>query len=569
MVATRQRGIGALQRLTEIARSVGDPISADEAAAVADRVAHDLLVVACVGQFKRGKSTLIDALLGDPVLPSGVTPVTAVPTLVRFGEQRIARIRDRNGEWREIPVDALAAYVSEELNPGNEKGVAAAEVLEPAPLLAHGMCLVDTPGLGSVFDSNTKATLALVPQIDAALVVIGTDPPLSGAELQLIADAARHVDQIIVVLNKADRVDAHERDEACVFAKRLIEGRLVRPVERIYQISAKDQLNGSGSWPDWDDLIAALERLAVHSGRALSHAAGARAIERLTVRLAEAIAAMERTLAAPLAESEERIARLQTIVEDGQHKLADLSAALSMQEGEVATRLGDRARSFLAASSLDAHRRLDEHLRTHMTHFGPRLRRLAMADAQEITYEAVIAWRSVAERDAKETYEQAMQRFANSASTLWESLRKSGIVELRSLPDIQAITAAYAEQSQFRFNEQIAVARPASPLRYAADTALVWLGLRGVIARDAHRFLDWLLELNVGRVESDLVARAHEGRRVLERRLRTLLASTHESAKALLERTRFLHEQGAVAVRAESDRLGRIRTELEELGSQR
>ena len=97
------------------------------------------------------------------------------------------------GGWTDIPVKSVDEYVSEEKNPENVKHVAALEIFVPSPLLATGMCFVDTPGLGSVFTGNTAATQAFIPHIDAALVVIGADPPLAGEELVLVASSVPHV----------------------------------------------------------------------------------------------------------------------------------------------------------------------------------------------------------------------------------------------------------------------------------------------------------------------------------------------------------------------------------------
>src|SRR6266568_7436222 len=165
----------------------------EEASALAGRIAEGRFFVACVGQFKRGKSTLIGALIGDPILPTGFAPVTAVPTVIRYGSAKQARIRTADGSWMDIAIGDLEQYVSEEHNPENIKAIAGAEVFVPSPLLATGMCLVDTPGLGSVFSGNTAATQAFTPHIDAALMVTGSDPPLAGEELALMESVAKHV----------------------------------------------------------------------------------------------------------------------------------------------------------------------------------------------------------------------------------------------------------------------------------------------------------------------------------------------------------------------------------------
>jgi len=172
-----------LLRIANLAEEFNDNQITDDARSAAERIAEGRFFVACVGQFKRGKSTLLNALIGEPILPSGVIPVTAVPTILRFGERRRARVRLRSGGWADIGVGDIEEYVSEARNPENRKEVAALEVFVPSLLLREGMCFVDTPGLGSVFAGNTAATHAFLPHIDAAIVVIGTDPPIAGDEL--------------------------------------------------------------------------------------------------------------------------------------------------------------------------------------------------------------------------------------------------------------------------------------------------------------------------------------------------------------------------------------------------
>jgi predicted GTPase len=212
---------GAVRLLTlaTIAEELGAQEVADESRELAARVTEGRFYVACVGQFKRGKSTLINALIGQPLLPTGYIPVTAVPTVIRFGEKARARIRTREGDWKDILVSDLKQYVTEELNPENQKGVQGSEVFVPSPLLDSGMCIVDTPGLGSVFTGNTATTQAFIPHIDAALVVVGADPPLAGEELALVEAVGRKVRELILVLNKADRTTDPERDAASKFTQ--------------------------------------------------------------------------------------------------------------------------------------------------------------------------------------------------------------------------------------------------------------------------------------------------------------------------------------------------------------
>ena len=235
------RGIsGSLAALAEVAAQAGLPDLVSEIGTLATRIAERRYYVACVGHFKRGKSSLINALLGEPLLPTGVVPATSVITVVRHGTDRRATVHTRDGRSAPVPLAHLAAYVSESGNPGNGRNVATVEVSLPHVLLATGMCLVDTPGLGSTFPESTASTAAFVPHIDAAVVVLGADPPVSLDELELVGAVAVQTDELILVLNKADRVLEAERQEARRFSEERIAERLGRFVAPMLEVSATE-----------------------------------------------------------------------------------------------------------------------------------------------------------------------------------------------------------------------------------------------------------------------------------------------------------------------------------------
>ena len=268
-VLSELEGATQLFRLSELAEELGANPIAHEARELGSRISEGRFYVACVGQFKRGKWTLINALIGQPVLPVGFIPVTAVPTVIRFGEQARARVRDRNGSWKEINVSELEQYVSEQFNPENKKEVDGVEVFVPSRLLSSGMCIVDTPGLGSVFTANTAATHAFIPHVDAALVVVGADPPLAGEELVLVEAVAKRVNDLILILNKADRTTEAEKAAAVSFTRQLLEKRLHRSMGPVFEVSAAERMENRGPERDWRELVATLQRLVDESGSQL------------------------------------------------------------------------------------------------------------------------------------------------------------------------------------------------------------------------------------------------------------------------------------------------------------
>lgn len=158
----------------------GDDVDAVDALRV--RVSDQRLRVLVAGEAKRGKSTLVNALLGRAVLPAGVTPLTALATTVRYGTDEHVTVAFPGGRVEEFPVSALGDLVTERGNSGNVKGFSSVTVSVPAPLLAGGVELVDTPGTGSVYGHNTAVAEAALRAMDVAVFVLTADPPVSASE---------------------------------------------------------------------------------------------------------------------------------------------------------------------------------------------------------------------------------------------------------------------------------------------------------------------------------------------------------------------------------------------------
>lgn len=209
-----------------------------------DRSDHvDPLLVA--GEAKRGKSTLVNALLGRAVLPAGVTPLTALATTVRYGTDEQVTVAFHGGRVEEFPVSALGDLVTERGNPGNVKGFSSVTVSVPAPLLAGGVELVDTPGTGSVYGHNTAVAEAALRAMDVAVFVLTADPPVSASERGLMSLVARLSVTTFVVLNKADRLSGSELTEVAEFTSEVVTQAVDRPV-LVYPVSARNALTAVG-----------------------------------------------------------------------------------------------------------------------------------------------------------------------------------------------------------------------------------------------------------------------------------------------------------------------------------
>jgi len=548
-----------LDHLAILASRAGSEQIAEAARSLAERVAEGRFYLACFGQFKRGKSTLLDALLEDPVLPVGILPVTAIPTVVRYGSERSARVLLRGAQWRRIEIDALPSYVSEEGNPENAKDAVAVEVFMPSDLLATGLCLVDTPGIGSVFASST-ATYDFIPHIDAALVVLGADPPITGEELDLAEKISRQVEHILFVLNKADRASKEEVATASEFARTVLERRLKRPVE-IFEISAKNQLDGTRDNHRWPQFTAALSQLMSVSGRRLVWLAQKRGTARLAAWLQATIAEQRNALVEPLERTEARMLRLGECIEQSGEAIRDLRLLFAAEQQRLIDRLEERrqrfiaeilslARARLAANTKDASRR------------GPALRRLAMESAVSIARELLLPWLDEETGIIEKEYDRITKRFTMLANDLLRSLAQAGVPQLAHLG---ASIEGYRElgvSSHFQFHRFLRITQPASPLRHIADFGMAVVGVTEPILSDAERLLERIIETNTSRIASDLEERLARAREELEVAIRTVLVRASNIAERALLVARESKSQGEATVRRHLAELSMLNGEV-------
>ena len=561
--AETAQGEAALLWMAGLATEFGAHKLAALARSVAERVSEGRFYAACLGQFKRGKSSLLNALVGEPVLPTGVVPVTAVPTIVRYGAQLSARVRLDGGVWTAIPVDAVEDYICEEKNPENSKQVVGLEIFIPCALLSTGMCFVDTPGLGSVFSGSAVTTAAFVPHVDAALIVIGADPPLAGEELALVEAVAKHVDDLIIVLNKADRTTDAERSAAVTFARSQLEKRLRRKIDRIFEVSASDQIAGRPPQRDWHDMVTTLERLAERSGRTLIQAACARGLERVGGQLLAVIAEERQALTRPIEESERRITVLKRTIAEAEQSLRQLGYLLMEEQQHLSDVLVERHKAFVASVSLQADQRFLEAVHVLTRGFGPSYRRRVMEEAQKIARDMVLPWLQTEQEEAGNEYRRVVRRFAEMGDAFLAKLAAAGIPELTRLPHALDPGMGFRVRSKFTFMDFIELAQPASPLRWLADVALSGAGAHALIQKDGREFVSQLLVVNSTRVQSDILNRVQESRSYLEVEIRKLLHEVSRIAEQALSRARMLKEEGDAAVATALHRLDVVQRELQ------
>ncbi|MBS1697574.1 MAG: dynamin family protein [Actinobacteria bacterium] len=206
--------------IADVVREVGDLAAASGRADLHDRLVQTkrrledpAIHVIVVGEFKQGKSKLINALVNAPVCPVDDDVATSVPTTVGYAETAAAWVVERMDQGdgqeavtrrREIPLAELAEYVSERGNPGNQRGIVTAEVQLPRELLRGGLKLIDSPGVGGLESANSLATLAALSSAHAVLVVSDASQEYTEPEVQFLRHAMRISPNVAAVLAKTD-----------------------------------------------------------------------------------------------------------------------------------------------------------------------------------------------------------------------------------------------------------------------------------------------------------------------------------------------------------------------------
>ncbi|MFZ0640692.1 MAG: dynamin family protein [Candidatus Acidiferrales bacterium] len=188
-------------------------------ATILDRVEDKSFEIAVFGRVSSGKSSLLNGILGADLLPVGVTPITAVPTRIKYAAAPSLAVWFAERSPQSFEVARLAEFAAEQQNPGNKKHVTRIVLELPAERLRDGVTFVDTPGLGSLATSGAAETLAYLPRCDLGVVLIDGGTTLAPDDLRTIETLQEATIPVHLLLSKADLLAPLDREQILAYVK--------------------------------------------------------------------------------------------------------------------------------------------------------------------------------------------------------------------------------------------------------------------------------------------------------------------------------------------------------------
>lgn len=542
-------------------------------AGLRERLAANQFNLVVMGQFKRGKSTLINALLGCELLPTAVVPLTSVVTIVRFGETLHTVVYFLDGRQQQIDAPDIAEYTTERKNPKNEKQVERVEIEYPAAFLRDGVRLIDTPGVGSVFGHNTDTAYEFLPQADAVLFLVTADPPISATELQFLADVREHAGKIFFIKNKIDHLSPADLRESLAFTREVLAKDLhVEPAAlKVFPLSAKWALDGR-LHNDAEQLAKSrLHEVERMLGDFLMREKGALLIQNTMRRgrglLQEAANMFElesRAIATPQAELAQKIAAFQQHQIEMQQQKDAIAHLLNGSVKRILERYDEAVEQLKKAQLPKLAANLQGRFQ-EQSQSPPKKLAAALEQALREELEAVFApWRKQQEAKVNREFVALVERLAKQTNTAIDRIYQIA-GELFDLHIERYEREEHlADEKDFYFKYDDA-ASALEDLENLLTYTVATLGSKKILLNKALDRLPPLFDRQCGRVRADFFSRLRDSAFVVQGRLEERLDDAFREIQALVERARQRQETGAIAVASRLEELQQRRQRLVEI----
>lgn len=271
-----------LRQIRETALMMEQRAIADSLLVEIDKLAQHRFRIVVLGEFSRGKSTFLNALIGRKLLPAKIRPTTSVLTYVTYGEEANLEVHTTDGHRRTLLEDELTSAITGK--GWTEAPVSKVVVREPIGLLDPSIELIDTPGVSDLCEIREDVTLQYLPHADAALFLLDAKACFNESESRFLQrDLLKsNIKRVFFIINKVDQLDPPFDPAQIQKVKQrvhtLVGGMIERPM--VHVISAKAILSEVAEHAEsparrhFDDFLSALQTFLIETkGQALTERA--------------------------------------------------------------------------------------------------------------------------------------------------------------------------------------------------------------------------------------------------------------------------------------------------------
>jgi ribosome biogenesis GTPase A len=514
------------------------------------KLASNQLHLAVLGQMKRGKSSFINALMGAEILPTGVLPVTAIITEIRYGLAPKATILYSTGAREQVDPGTLAGYITESGNPGNRKQVASLELAYPSPFLESGIILIDTPGIGSTHAHNTRTTEGYLEKVDAGIVMLSVDPPITEVESHFIRNLKQEIPKLFFVLNKVDTASAEEvshisrflQDELsrlqiespeifCLSARRAIEGRAKPPATaassgietfeqrlRTFLLEEKDRV-----------LVRSIALDALHIAR--------------TLKFAATIGARAQLLS--LDELHLKGRAIDELLEQTDSEMRELQVLLRQHSADIIARVERDLTAHVQESVPVVQEHLNQFQSRHPSETGRAFGVLLESFLMEEIETVFRSWRIREDEAVQSLLDVLSARFVNRANAILDRLQQAAGVLFEIPVEPVMINCLLRVESRLHYRVE--------RVFHSLDSfflALPRFLLRPLVLAKMQQRTWQFLDLNAGRIRHNYIERLQSSMTQFEKDLSASVTLLTESLCSALRRPRDNAQPGTAALAA-------------------
>jgi GTP-binding protein EngB required for normal cell division len=336
---TKREIVSRFQQLAEVADAVGMvTLARDIRTTRIPKLESERFHLVVLGEFNHGKSTFVNAMLGQDVLPTGITPTTASINHVVYSPNPSARVVLLSGESKLIDPGMLKDWVT--VAGGHASEVAYVELGYPSEMLKNNVVLVDTPGVNDLNEQRAEVTYGYVPRADAVVFLLDAGQALKDSEREFlrsrVLEAAR--DRLIFVLGKMDMLSRDEQGSVVDYVKKGLAGITTDPV--VFPLSAKDWAKTKDPKSGMPELMQYFERfLARDRAQVILDNAAADAA-RTASYLENNLGVRMRTYDMDMGELEQRVGAVRDQLETSKRKLDELHGRIDAEAGSIKNQIG-------------------------------------------------------------------------------------------------------------------------------------------------------------------------------------------------------------------------------------